>query len=481
MPSSENRRTSKACDPCKRRKVKCNGQTRCQQCTHAGLPCTYTTSLPDQPRKKAVRRGTVIAECRTLTSKSTNADSSLAPRVLSPHVPQSIASHPNPAFFLELLSDYEQYVYPMSPVITADSIHEMIMDMTDSTDAGSFAYIFAAVTMDLTRSEPVQDAPATRDRIAMLLTRSLELRRPLGLDSQPSVMHVMRDVFTEMSCMTLRRPELGHMYLREAISLLYMLNAHSEDDLARLDLEPRARLQRAYWECFIHERFTALTYHRPTCLNPLKALPDHDVSLPADVEIGFNSCIKNFCLVDRQFLDFWLGDRSGVTAGWVEEKQSQLEDIDWHCEVLQLPKMQQADLIITRHWLRTLTWQMGLSNTLLSSSPGSSILLSLSFPLRLSNQLRQFLTTIPRDLVGIHGSGILKKLFEIASTIADVVIHTPYTPGDDTVQRIHDILFLKKFVYSFAGLQSLWPELLTEKFEMIRDKYPGIKEMELLV
>ncbi|KAJ5948553.1 hypothetical protein N7454_001860 [Penicillium verhagenii] len=481
MPDSDYRRTFKACDPCKRRKVKCNGQTRCQQCTHAGLPCTYTTNPPDRPRKKAVRRGTVIAECRTLISKSTRSDSLPPPQALSAQIPQSITSHPNPTFFLELLSDYEQYVYPMSPVVPADVIHDMILNMADSTDAASFAYIFAAVTLGLARSEPVQDVPATRDRIAMLLTRSLELRRPFGLESQPGIEHVIRDVFTEMSCMSLRRPELGHMYLREAISLLYMLNAHSEDDLAEIEPIQRARLQRAYWECFIHERFTALTYHRPTCLDPLPTLPDHDASLPADVEIGFNYCIKNFCIIDRQFLDFWLGDRSGVTAGWVEEKQHQLEDIDWHCEVSRLPKMQQADLIITRHWLRTLTWQMGLSNTLLSSSPESSILLSLSFPLRLSNQLRQFLITIPRDLVGIHGSGILKKLFEIANTIADVVLHTPYTPGDDTVQRIHDIMFLKKFVYSFAGLQNLWPELLTQKFEMIRDKYPGMKEMELLV
>ncbi|KAJ5913606.1 hypothetical protein N7504_002489 [Penicillium tannophilum] len=480
MPNSEYRRTSKACDPCKRRKVKCNGQARCQQCTHAGLPCIYATSLPDQ-RRRAARRGTVIAECRALIPKSSDTYSPLSPHACSVQIPQSVSSTQNPSFFLELLSDYERYVYPMSPVVPAGMVRDMITNMADGTDAASFVYIFAAVTLSLARSEPVQDAPATRDQIAMLLTRSLELRRPFGLESQPTVVHVMRDVFTEMSCMTLRRPELGHMYLREAISLLYMLNAHSEDDMARLDLVQRARLQRAYWECFIHERFTALTYHRPPSLDPLSALPDYDASLPADVEIGFNYCIKNFLLIDRKFLDFWLGDRSGVTAGWVEEKQHQLEDIDWHCEVSRLPKMQQADLIITRHWLRTLTWQMGLSNTLLSSSPGSSILLSLSFPLRLSNQLRQFLITIPRDLVGIHGSGILKKLFEIASTIADVVLHMPYTPGDDTVQRIHDILFLKKFLYSFAGLQSLWPELLTQKFEMIRDKYPEIKEMELLV
>ena len=88
--------------------------------------------------------------------------------------------------------------------------------------------------------------------------------------------------------------------------------------------------------------------------------------------------------------------------------------------------------------------------------------------------------TIPRDLVGIHGSGILKKLFEIASTITDAVLHVRHAAGDETVRRIHDILFLKDFLFSFAGFQNLWPEVLTQKFELIRDKYPEIKEMELL-
>ncbi|KAJ5611673.1 hypothetical protein N7528_008778 [Penicillium herquei] len=479
MPDSDTRRALRACDPCKRRKVRCNGQTKCQQCTHSGLPCTYTTTQTDRPRKKNSRRGAVIAECRTLSTQRAQKSYILLPRDSPPSIPHSIPAYLDPAFFLDLLGDYEKYVFPMSPVIPAAEVREMIECMGDVPEAASFVYIYAAVTLDLTRSEPVQEASATRDRIAMLLTRSLELRPRQDLTSQVGIVDVMCCVFTEMACITLRRPDLGFVYLREAISLLYMLNADSEEALASMSQIRRSRLQRAYWECFVHERFTALTYNRPSCLGPLNTLPDHDPTLPDDVETCFNYCIENFCLVDRQFLDFWLGDRSQVTAEWIEDKQRQLEDIDWHREVSQLPQMQQADLVITRHWLRTLTWQIALSNTLLSSSP-ASFLLSLSFPLRLSNSLRHFLVTIPRDLVGIHGSGILKKLFEIASTITDVVLHMTHAPGDETVERIHDILFLKRFVYSFAGLQNLWPEILTQKFEMIRQKYPDIKEIDLL-
>lgn len=369
----------------------------------------------------------------------------------------------------------------MSPVIPAIEVQEMIANMDDSRDAASFVYIFAAVTLNLTRGEPVQEAPATRERIATLLTRSLEHRRPVGFDSQPTVLSVICSLFTEMCSVGLRRLDMGFLYLREAISLLYMLHAHSDEALAEIDMPERARLQRLYWECFIHERFTALTYNRPPCLSPLRGLPDHDPSLPEDVEAGFNHIINSFCLVDREFLEYWLCERSGVSSEWIESKQLQLEDNCWHREVSQLPGMLQADLIITRHWLRTLTWQIALSNTLLSSSPDSSLLLSLSFPIRLSNQLRQFLVTIPHDMVGIHGSGILEKLYEIANVITDVVLHLPHASGDDTIQRIHDIIFLKNFVYSFAGFQVLRPVVLTQKFEMIREKYPEIREIELLL
>ena len=88
--------------------------------------------------------------------------------------------------------------------------------------------------------------------------------------------------------------------------------------------------------------------------------------------------------------------------------------------------------------------------------------------------------TIPRDLVGIHGSGTLKKLSEIASTITDILLHVTHASDDETVRRIRDILFLKDFIFSFAGLQNLWPDVLNQKFGMIRNKYPEVKEMELL-
>ena len=145
-----------------------------------------------------------------------------------------------------------------------------------------------------------------------------------------------------------------------------------------------------------------------------------------------------------------------------------------------LSPMQQADLIITRQWLRTLVWQLAMSNILLSSD-SSSESLTLTFPLRLSNQLRLFLARMSHESVGIHGSGILSKLFEITDTIADVVIHLPQASTEDTLQRVDDILFLKRFIFSFPRIQNVHKRILMQKFERMKEVYPDLEEIEHLV
>ena len=67
MDQQAQKRVSKACDACKRRKVRCNGQTRCQQCAHLGLRCIYS---PSSKQRSQGRRGHIISEFRNQTSKS---------------------------------------------------------------------------------------------------------------------------------------------------------------------------------------------------------------------------------------------------------------------------------------------------------------------------------------------------------------------------------------------------------------------------
>lgn len=85
-----------------------------------------------------------------------------------------------------------------------------------------------------------------------------------------------------------------------------------------------------------------------------------------------------------------------------------------------LTELQQVDICITRLWLRHWTWQIALSRGLLCSpsSPTAHEATSL--------QLLRDLTSLFDRLenvttVGFHEFGIVQKLFEITSTIADVL------------------------------------------------------------
>ena len=65
MEQPSQKRVSKACDACKRRKVRCNGQARCQQCAHLGLRCIYS---PSGKQRSQGKRGHIISEFRSQTS-----------------------------------------------------------------------------------------------------------------------------------------------------------------------------------------------------------------------------------------------------------------------------------------------------------------------------------------------------------------------------------------------------------------------------
>jgi hypothetical protein len=133
--------------------------------------------------------------------------------------------------------------------------------------------------------------------------------------------------------------------------------------------------------------------------------------------------------------------------------------------------MQRADLIITREWLRTLVWRLAMGQTLLSSR-SSKECLSLLFPVRLSQTLRQQVSSMSRRAIECHGSSITQKLFEITDTIADVLIHVPAATIDETAMRIDDFLFLLNFVLLIPQLDHTRRGILCEKLERLRTMFP---------
>jgi hypothetical protein len=166
MPPSSQKRVSKACDACKRRKVKCNGQDRCQQCSHLGLRCIYSASGKLRSQGK---RGHIISEFR---NQNSNRFVISPPPILPATLEQSYTgvapstepdnAHQVPlespsslsyskAFFLDLIPDYLEGVYPVQPVIAEHELRHYIQVMDSDQEIRSFVYAFGGCTLNLTR------------------------------------------------------------------------------------------------------------------------------------------------------------------------------------------------------------------------------------------------------------------------------------------------------------------------------------------
>lgn len=380
------------------------------------------------------------------------------------------------SYFESLIPDYMSYVYPFSPIITDTEVLASITKMDTEREHAAFIYAFTAVTLDLTRSSKITSTPPSTSQITDLMRQSVEIQQPLVIGFRPSILRAMTSIFIQMCAMSLGHYDLGFFYLREAISMIQILRISDKTVLAGLCAAERARRQRLYWQCFIHERFMSIVYFSPVALSPAE-YPEEDTttaSVSMGIQQGWTQVIKTFCMLDASFISHWIGDRSQVTASWVEGKHRELDDELWEVEVSVLSELQQADLVITRQWMRTLLWQMAMSNCLLSSH-ASCPSLELEMPLRLSSQLRQFLTKISQNTIRVHGSSMVSKLLEIINTIADVVIHVPQATREETTERIDDIVFMQGVVFSFHNLQAMSKNILLDKFRLIQGRFPHIE------
>lgn len=388
------------------------------------------------------------------------------------------------SFFLDFLTDYRHNVFPFNPIIPEKEIRECISLMHAGRERCSFLYAYAAVTINLTKTGPMH-TPEVSNQISYLIGKSAELRETFVSNSEITCRSIMTSMFLHNCLMSLRKYDLAFFYIREAITMILLMRIDDVAVMSKLDVHERARRQRLYWEAWIHERFLAIIDYRYVVLPPLSTgLPEFDSSLPPGLYEGFTQIIELFTLLDEQFMRNWLLMASDpastdVTAAWIEQKHSELEDKDPASPVslpsshstASLSDMQQADLIITRHWLRTLLWQMAMSKCLLSSNTQKEFM-SLLFPVRVSSQLRHLITSFSRENIEVHGSGILQKLFEITDTIANVIIHVPAAPLENTTDRVEDFLFLIDFLFSFPRFASKLRQILMERLETLQQLFP---------
>jgi hypothetical protein len=366
-------------------------------------------------------------------------------------------------------------VYPVQPILSEDEIRQNIEVMGVDKEAYSYVHAFGACTLNLSYIG-IRRTPEVAQTIEKLVNESVNARGPVTRGYKSSLRQCMTSLHLHNCFMTMRDSDASFFYMRDAITLVQLLGIEMPNVMSSLPPHERAKRQRLYWEAFIHERFLSILDYRPAIMRPLQDLPEDDPTIPMAIQEGFNQIIRLFQLLDVEFLQNWLGNHgSRITPAWIESKQAELDQqLDNPAgNYAVLNSMQKADLVVTKQWLKTLVWRLAMANTLLSSSSPKECL-SLLFPVRLSEQLRHQLSTISKEDIEIHGSGIVQKLFEITDTIADVIIAAPAHSIRDTANKVDDFLFLAEYLFTFPMLDRTRKGMLNEKLEKLQNMFPEL-------
>ncbi|KAK6063906.1 MFS maltose permease, partial [Seiridium cupressi] len=368
--TSSIQRVRRACDGCRLRRVKCNGDPeRCQQCAHLNLRCVYTTARPKSSRT-GVARGSVISRIKEKSASSTTAIASRS--ICSSHDSTasvgSSASHHlssprellqvaySKEFFRALIDGYKLHVYPVNPIIAPSTIDRM--NMPDHLVDNALVHAYAAVTINITTPnwQANQEESA---RIHQLLGLALAARNTVMtqcMTSARSSLHphltphlIMTAIFTEICLMAVGKFSEAFMVLREAIAMVQLLRVDllvdEQPELhraqsgsrfgndAHISPSERTRRIRMYWEAFIHERFLAIVAYYPPALSPLPpevSLPREDTSIPTNVHVGWQYLIKLFSVLDDNFVHHWMNANNAapktVTYEWIESKMHYLNN-----------------------------------------------------------------------------------------------------------------------------------------------------------
>lgn len=235
----------KACDACRRRKVRCNGQQPCSGCMSANLTCAYVS-----PRGQGGNRGvraTVLNELRASQvqqgaispASSDSADSSL------------ITSYAAEASFVQGCVDaYLSRIRSVVPILTPQALETEVQLAKTSAQSLQFVLAFCAYVANFGNVlEEIQTGHRSGtcvDYGRQCLTNALRAQAVRNSDSTPRSMLI--SFFLYGAHAGLGDYQQGWFYLREATTLFTMLK---KDAVSWYDERTHSSV---FWILLISER-----------------------------------------------------------------------------------------------------------------------------------------------------------------------------------------------------------------------------------
>ncbi|KAL5586410.1 hypothetical protein FOBRF1_016280 [Fusarium oxysporum] len=208
------------------------------------------------------------------------------------------------------------------------------------------------------------------------------------------------------------------LLLREAIAYAHILGLHQDLFYTDLDHDTIQYHLRIAWILFITDRAHSLQHDLPPTFKLSPTLPE----LHPQQDAGLGSAFCSLCRLFQAFDDACPPDVRSNQVGFLGAISSQLR------ARYPLPlcdnEIQRADIVVTDSWLRVVLWKAAIPYVDANTDPNDQGL-SVSFPTSVARDLLAKLTTLSSCALETHGPGMMSKLFEVANSVADVIICAP--------------------------------------------------------
>jgi len=412
-------------DACHRRKVKCSGGRPCQNCGQASLLCTYN-AIPQKKGPKGTR-AKVISELRETQRKT---DGLLRPQSRHQDTGGSFDfnSPPTSPTFLDqdflskqMIDDcieaFFTSMYPTMPILHRGRLLEKVeYDLDRSVETycliGSLcAFIMVQPGMK-NPGNFAMDAVAVKERCiaaTALFEEVIRVRKNYDYIDAPTLDGVRTSFFLYAACFNLDRHNTAWFHLREATTLAHIMGLHEEQTYHVGERLGNIYKRRLYWLLFLTERAYSIERHRPLTLHATIELPTLDEEPEqASTISGFLHMINLFRALDDTFIGLWNKSRSDCSTAWLASLQQQLSDA--LPPNLNSTESQAADIRISQQWLRTMVWQLSITNGYLSSSsPDSSM--TFKYPIEIARDLARDISILSLQSMEVHGIGLVSSAF----------------------------------------------------------------------
>ncbi|KAI8672023.1 Zn(2)-C6 fungal-type domain-containing protein [Fusarium sp. Ph1] len=462
----------RACDPCSIRKIKCNGKSPCDGCLAADLPCSHARKRkkpgPKGPRKriKEVIQQMQTAEASSEVETSGSCGSELDTGASGPTLTTSdppLNSYDNSAIsgpiplstFNYYLDIFRSHLHVVWPVVDCDSIKSRLQDTNDRA-----VYALAAAICSATIAQLHLAVDGSLHSHHQMALEAESARFLLDYSSHETIDALLTSFFLHVFYSNTGKMTKSTLLLREAIAYSHILGLHQDIFYTNLDSFTTQYYLRIAWILFITDRAHSLQHDLPPTFKLSPTLPE----LQPQEDDGLSTAFCSLCRLFQSFQDACPPDiRSTGGRHLLGNISTQLRRA--HPFPLCENEVQRADLVVTDSWLRVVLWKVAIPYVDSTTDPNDRGL-SVSFPMSVAKDLLSKLATLSSCALEAHGPGMVSKLFEVASSVADVILCAPDLADVGSVQ-----VGPREILYALSSLISSLrttghPELIT----LLREK-----------